>query len=188
MVTITSHIFINIFQTVHFPAVKFSRGNEKNTSFLLISEILRKIWSDRTVKINLDLHHIFMAKNTVSKFEKLIYILCIQLHDFLCPFVIIFLKLLYRLLIILQIYGNTCVAVHDYVVHALLQSNWTGSWLLIWDGSVNLMNRCSYLPVYQNASQHGTDQCAQTLWQKCPAHFSHTATCLTTQIQKSGTE
>ncbi len=36
MVTITSHIFINIFQTVHFSAVKFTRGNEKNMSFLLI--------------------------------------------------------------------------------------------------------------------------------------------------------
>ncbi len=35
MVTITSHFFINIFQTVHFPAVKFTRGNEKNMSFLL---------------------------------------------------------------------------------------------------------------------------------------------------------
>ncbi len=36
MVTITSHIFINIFQTVHFSAVKFPRSNEKNMSFLLI--------------------------------------------------------------------------------------------------------------------------------------------------------
>ncbi len=36
MVTITSHIFINIFQTVHFSAVKFTWGNEKNMSFLLI--------------------------------------------------------------------------------------------------------------------------------------------------------
>ncbi len=36
MVTVTSHIFINIFQTVHFPAIKFSRGNQKNMSFLLI--------------------------------------------------------------------------------------------------------------------------------------------------------
>ena len=27
MVTITGHIFINIFQTVHFPAVKITRGN-----------------------------------------------------------------------------------------------------------------------------------------------------------------
>ena len=33
MVTITSHIFINIFQMVHFSAVKFTRGNEKNMSF-----------------------------------------------------------------------------------------------------------------------------------------------------------
>ncbi len=36
MVTITSHIFINIFQAVHFSAVKFTRGNEKTMSFLLM--------------------------------------------------------------------------------------------------------------------------------------------------------
>ncbi len=36
MVTITSHILINIFQTVHISSVKFTRGNEKNMSFLLI--------------------------------------------------------------------------------------------------------------------------------------------------------
>ncbi len=33
MVTITSHIFINIVQTVHFSAVKFTRSNEKNKLF-----------------------------------------------------------------------------------------------------------------------------------------------------------
>ncbi len=38
MVTITSQIFINIFQTVHFSVVKFTRGNEKNMNFLLIPE------------------------------------------------------------------------------------------------------------------------------------------------------
>ena len=43
MVTITSHIFINIFQTVHFSAVKFTRGNEKNMSFLLIPKS-QKVW------------------------------------------------------------------------------------------------------------------------------------------------
>ncbi len=43
MVTITSHIFINIFQTVHFSAVKFTRGNEKNMNFLLISKS-PKVW------------------------------------------------------------------------------------------------------------------------------------------------
>ncbi len=51
MVTITSHIFINIFQTVHFSAVKFTRGNGKNMSFLLIYQNLRKfekIRSNRT--------------------------------------------------------------------------------------------------------------------------------------------
>ncbi len=36
MLTITSHIFVNIFQTVHFSAVKFIRSNEKNMSYLLI--------------------------------------------------------------------------------------------------------------------------------------------------------
>ena len=35
MVNVTSHIFNNIFQTVHFAAVKFTMGNE-NMSFLLI--------------------------------------------------------------------------------------------------------------------------------------------------------
>ena len=35
MVTITSHIFIIIFQTIHFSAVKFTRGSEKNMSFLI---------------------------------------------------------------------------------------------------------------------------------------------------------
>ncbi len=48
MVTITSHIFINIFQTVHFPAVKFTRGNEKNTSFLLIPKS-PKLWGKSEV-------------------------------------------------------------------------------------------------------------------------------------------
>ncbi len=41
MVTITSHIFMNIFQTVHFSAVKFTRGNEKNMIFLLIAKSLK---------------------------------------------------------------------------------------------------------------------------------------------------
>ncbi len=43
MVTITSHIFINIFQTVHISAVKFDSGNEKNISFLLIPKS-QKVW------------------------------------------------------------------------------------------------------------------------------------------------
>ena len=44
MVTITSHIFIHIFQTEDmnvFSAVKFTKGNEKNTNFLLILESLK---------------------------------------------------------------------------------------------------------------------------------------------------
>ena len=43
MVTITSHIVINIFQTVQFSAVIFTRGNEKNMSFLLIPKC-HKVW------------------------------------------------------------------------------------------------------------------------------------------------
>ncbi len=45
MVTITSHIFRYIFQTVHFSAVTFTRGNEKNMSFLLISKS-PKVWKN----------------------------------------------------------------------------------------------------------------------------------------------
>ncbi len=44
MVTITSHIFMNIFKTVHFSAVKFTSGNEKNMSFLLVPES-PKVWN-----------------------------------------------------------------------------------------------------------------------------------------------
>ena len=44
MVTITSHIYINIFQTVHFAAVKFTKGNEKKSSFLLIPKSQQKVW------------------------------------------------------------------------------------------------------------------------------------------------
>ena len=36
MVTITRHIFIDIFQTEHF-SVKFAMGYEKNMSFLVIA-------------------------------------------------------------------------------------------------------------------------------------------------------
>ncbi len=45
MVTITSHIFINIFQTVHFSAVKFTTG------------VMRKIWA-------------FFWYQNLQKFEK----------------------------------------------------------------------------------------------------------------------
>ena len=41
--TITSHIFINIFQREHFWAVKFAIGYEKNMSFLVIPKS-SKIW------------------------------------------------------------------------------------------------------------------------------------------------
>ena len=38
MVTITRHIFINIFLTKHFSAVKFAIGYEKNMRFLVIAK------------------------------------------------------------------------------------------------------------------------------------------------------
>ena len=44
MVTISSHIFINIVQTVHFSSVKFTSGNEKSMRFLLISKF-QNIWN-----------------------------------------------------------------------------------------------------------------------------------------------
>ncbi len=43
MVTITSHVFVNIFQMVDFSAVKFTKGYEKNMSFLLIPKS-PKVW------------------------------------------------------------------------------------------------------------------------------------------------
>ncbi len=45
MVTIISHIFINIFQIFPFSAVKFSRANEKNMTFLLIPKS-QKVWKN----------------------------------------------------------------------------------------------------------------------------------------------
>ena len=46
MVTITRHIFINIFQMEHFSAVKFAMGYEKNMSFLVIP-ISPKVWKKK---------------------------------------------------------------------------------------------------------------------------------------------
>ena len=43
MVTITRHIFINIFQMEHFSAVKFAMGYEKNMSYHVISKS-PKVW------------------------------------------------------------------------------------------------------------------------------------------------
>ena len=43
MVTITREIFINIFQTEHFLAVKFAMGYEKNMTFLVIAKS-PKVW------------------------------------------------------------------------------------------------------------------------------------------------
>ena len=43
MVTITRHIFLNIFQTEHFSSVKFAMGYEKNMSFPVIPKS-PKVW------------------------------------------------------------------------------------------------------------------------------------------------
>ena len=43
MVTITRHIFINIFQAECFSAVKFAMGYEKNMGFFVIPKLL-KVW------------------------------------------------------------------------------------------------------------------------------------------------
>ena len=50
MVTISSHIFIYIIQTVHFSAVKFTKGNENNMSFLLIPTF-PKVWEKKSKAI-----------------------------------------------------------------------------------------------------------------------------------------
>ncbi len=51
MVTmITSHIFINISKTVHFSAVKFTRCNEKNMSFVLIPKF-SEVWTKKSEAI-----------------------------------------------------------------------------------------------------------------------------------------
>ena len=49
MVTISRHSFIHIFQTVHFSAVKFTRGNEKNRILLLIPKS-QKAWEEEFKK------------------------------------------------------------------------------------------------------------------------------------------
>ena len=51
MVTITRHVFINIFRTKHFSAVKFDMGNKKNMSVLVIPKSLtvwKKSWKNQT--------------------------------------------------------------------------------------------------------------------------------------------
>ena len=45
MVTISKHVFINIFHMEHFSAVKFAMGYEKNMSFLVleVSKSFKKV-------------------------------------------------------------------------------------------------------------------------------------------------
>ena len=51
-VTITRHVFINIIQTEHFSAVKFTMGYEKNVSFLVIAKS-SKVWEKKVERIGL---------------------------------------------------------------------------------------------------------------------------------------
>ena len=60
MVTITSHIFINIFQTKHLSAVKFAVGYEKNMSFLEIAKS-SKVWN-KVEKIGLGSFNMFKSR------------------------------------------------------------------------------------------------------------------------------
>ena len=51
VVTMTRHIFINIFQTEHSLAVIFDMGYEKNMSFFVIPKspnVWKKSWKNRT--------------------------------------------------------------------------------------------------------------------------------------------
>ena len=52
MVTITKHIFINIFQTEHFSGVRFAMGFEKNMGLLVIAKS-PKVWKKKLEKIGL---------------------------------------------------------------------------------------------------------------------------------------
>ena len=60
MVTIIRHIFINIFQTENFLAVKFSMGYEKSMSFLVIAKS-PKVWKKK-VKDRTRLLYSFIQK------------------------------------------------------------------------------------------------------------------------------
>ncbi len=60
MVTITRH-FINIFQTVHFSAVKFTRGNEKKNKQLEQAPLNSEI---KSMAISRFKHHLSMASTS----------------------------------------------------------------------------------------------------------------------------
>ncbi len=69
MVTIISHIFINIFQMVDFTAVKFTRGNEKNMSFLLIPKSHQKA-SKKSQSIGLGSFKLCVKDPSTGKLSK----------------------------------------------------------------------------------------------------------------------
>ena len=52
MVTITRLVFFNVFQTEHFPAVKFAMGYVKNMNFFLITKS-PEVWKKKVEKIRL---------------------------------------------------------------------------------------------------------------------------------------
>ena len=59
MVTITKHIFINIFQIECFLAVKFAMAYDKNMSFLVIPKS-PKVWKKEVKGIFCDSNNIFL--------------------------------------------------------------------------------------------------------------------------------
>ena len=50
MVTITRHVFINIFQTEHFSSVKFAMGYEKNIMSFFFNSKVSKFWREKKLK------------------------------------------------------------------------------------------------------------------------------------------
>ena len=70
MVTITRHVFINIFQTEHVSSVKFAMDYEKNVSFFVIGKspkVWKKSWKDRMGSFKL--HYNFSFLSWLSQVE-----------------------------------------------------------------------------------------------------------------------
>ena len=93
MITITIHVFINIFKTEHFPAVKFAMGYEKNTrevigitkiySLICVGCMVREILTKGGIKFSTtsDLHEwyikLFLSACT---FQKYIFLSFLSFH------------------------------------------------------------------------------------------------------------
>ncbi len=70
-----SHIWSNIFQTVHFSTVKFTRGNEINMSFLLISRS-QEVWNEFEAIKSCSFNQGYVQMHTYI--QKAIIIRCMQ--------------------------------------------------------------------------------------------------------------